>query len=77
MKQKTSITLSSDVLKQIDRLAGSELSRSGAIEAVLRAYFRQKERQRLNQRDLELINAAADSLNAQAADVLEYQSIDD
>lgn len=77
MKQKTSITLSSDVLAQVDRLAGSQLSRSGVIEAVLRAYFREKERKKLNQRDLERINAAADRLNTEAADVLEYQILDD
>jgi hypothetical protein len=32
MKEKTSITLSRDVLKDIDRLAGSKYSRSAVIE---------------------------------------------
>jgi len=77
MKRKTSVTLSPDVLAEVDHLAGSALSRSTVIETVLRAYFREKERKKLNQRDLERINAAADSLNAEAADVLEYQSLDD
>ncbi|MDP9159422.1 MAG: ribbon-helix-helix protein, CopG family [Acidobacteriota bacterium] len=73
MKQKTSITLSDDVLTRIDRLAGSKYSRSELIERVLRKYLQEKTRNELNLRDLELINAAADRLNAEAADVLEYQ----
>ena len=74
MKQKTSITLSSDILARVDDLAGSELSRSALIEQVLRNYFRERARKKVQARDLERINAAADRLNAEAADVLEYQS---
>ena len=33
MKEKTSITLSQEVLKSIDRIAGSKQSRSAFIEA--------------------------------------------
>jgi metal-responsive CopG/Arc/MetJ family transcriptional regulator len=40
MKEKTSITLSSDVLVKVNQLAGSKLSRSAFIEQVLRQYFR-------------------------------------
>jgi len=36
MKEKTSVTLSPEVLTGIDRLAGSKLSRSAFIEKVLR-----------------------------------------
>jgi len=43
------------------------------IERVLRAYFRERARWKIHSRDLERINAAADRLNAEAADVLEYQ----
>ena len=74
MKEKTSVTLSGDVLAAIDRIAGSRHSRSSFIESVLRRYLRERERARLNARDLELINRAADRLNAEAADVLEYQA---
>jgi metal-responsive CopG/Arc/MetJ family transcriptional regulator len=73
MKQKTSITLSSDILARVDDLAGSELSRSALIEQVLRNYFRERARSQVEARDLERINAAADRLNSEAADVLEYQ----
>jgi metal-responsive CopG/Arc/MetJ family transcriptional regulator len=74
MKEKTSITLSGDILTAIDRLAGSKQSRSAFIERVLREFLRERTRAALQARDLERINAAAQRLNAEAADVMEYQS---
>lgn len=74
MKEKTSITLSSDILKRVDHVAGSKVSRSAFIERVLRSYFRRRNRRAQQARDLERINAAADRLNVEAADVLEYQA---
>jgi metal-responsive CopG/Arc/MetJ family transcriptional regulator len=76
MKEKTSITLSTDVLSGIDRLAGSKHSRSAFIEGVLRRYLRERARQAVEARDLEKINTAAERLNSEAADVMEYQSIE-
>jgi metal-responsive CopG/Arc/MetJ family transcriptional regulator len=73
MKEKTSITLSSDLLAKVDHLAGAKVSRSAFIERVLRNYFRERARRKANARDLERINAAADRLNSEAAEVLEYQ----
>lgn len=75
MKIKTSITLSQDLLAAIDRCAGSRTSRSGFIEASLRAHLEQIERARINTRDLETINRQADRLNREAEDVLDYQVI--
>jgi len=77
MKEKTSITLSSEVLAKIDDLAGAKLSRSAFIERVLRIYFRDRARRKIHARDLERINAAADRLNSEAEDVLTYQSMQD
>jgi metal-responsive CopG/Arc/MetJ family transcriptional regulator len=77
MKEKTSITLSSDVLERVDNLAGSKFSRSAVIEHVLRNYFRERARRKTHARDLELINAAADRLNSEAADVMEYQALEE
>ena len=74
MKEKTSITLSKEVLTGIDRVAGSKQSRSAFIEAVLQQYLRQRARAQLEARDLELINRAADELNAEVEDVLRYQA---
>jgi Arc/MetJ family transcription regulator len=77
MKEKTSITLSSDVLAEVDDLAGSKISRSALIEDILRGYFRERSRRKTHARDLERINAAADRLNSEAADVMEYQAFED
>jgi metal-responsive CopG/Arc/MetJ family transcriptional regulator len=74
MKEKTSITLSGDVLAAIDRVAGSKQSRSAFIERVLREFLRERARAAVQARDLERINAAAQRLNAEATDVLEYQA---
>jgi metal-responsive CopG/Arc/MetJ family transcriptional regulator len=77
MKEKTSITLSPDVLAKVDHLAGSKLSRSAFIESVLRIYFRERARKKTHARDLERINSAADRLNSEVEDVLTYQASED
>jgi len=74
MKEKTSITLSGDILTAIDRLAGSKQSRSAFIERVLREFLRERARAAVQARDLERINTAAQRLNAEAAEVMEYQA---
>lgn len=74
MKEKTSITLSKDLLARVDRLAGSKQSRSAFIERVLRKYLQDRRRARIHARDLELLNQAADRLNREADEVLEYQA---
>jgi metal-responsive CopG/Arc/MetJ family transcriptional regulator len=74
MKLKTSITLSSDVLAEVDRCAGSKSSRSSFIEGIIREYFKEKVREAINRRDVELINANIDYLNREALDVLRYQA---
>jgi metal-responsive CopG/Arc/MetJ family transcriptional regulator len=75
MKQKTSITLSKEILTRIDHMAGSKQSRSAFIEAVLAEYLRQQTRAQIEARDLALINKAADELNDEIEDVLRYQQI--
>jgi metal-responsive CopG/Arc/MetJ family transcriptional regulator len=74
MKEKTSVTLSKEVLAGIDRLAGSRQSRSAFIEAVLAQYLRQRARAQIEERDLELINKATDELSPEIEDVLGYQA---
>jgi metal-responsive CopG/Arc/MetJ family transcriptional regulator len=74
MKEKTSVTLSADVLAGIDRLSGSKHSRSAVIERVLRQYLAARARAKADARDLEILNRAADELNAKAEDVLDYQA---
>ena len=77
MKEKTSITLSAEILADVDQLAGRKLSRSAFIESVLRRYIREKRRAQVHAQDLDRINRAADKLNSEAADVLDYQASDD
>lgn len=74
MKTKTSITLSTPLLVKLDRRIGKRGSRSAYIEKVLSDHFRDSVRRKLQMRDRELIDAAADRLNAEAEDVLRYQA---
>jgi metal-responsive CopG/Arc/MetJ family transcriptional regulator len=75
MKVKTSITLSEDVLAAVDQLAGTHQNRSAFIEAAVRAFIADLERQKRNARDLEIINRCEAALNEEALDVLSYQVI--
>jgi metal-responsive CopG/Arc/MetJ family transcriptional regulator len=74
MKEKTSITLSREVLTGIDRIAGSRQSRSAFIEAVLLGYLRDRARAQRDARDIEIINRHAENLNSDAEDGLEHQA---
>ncbi len=73
MKVKTSITLSDEIIKAIDFYIGEYKSRSEFLETAARNFIAQLVRKEAEQRDLEIINRNADSLNAEAADVLTYQ----
>jgi metal-responsive CopG/Arc/MetJ family transcriptional regulator len=74
MKEKTSITLSREVLAGIDRAAGSKQSRSAFIEGILSRYLIEQARAARDAREIELINRHADELNAEVEDVLRYQA---
>ena len=74
MKEKTSITLSHEVLRGIDRIAGSKQSRSAVIENVLREHLRARERAERDARDIAVINRNATRLNRDAEDGLELQA---
>ena len=73
MKVKTSITLSEEILEAIDLHMGEYRSRSEFIETAARTFIAQLARKEAERRDLEIINRHADSLNAEAEDVLTYQ----
>jgi hypothetical protein len=77
MKEKTSVTLSPEVLAGIDRLAGAKHSRSAVIEHVLHKYLREDAKAAAEAPDLILFNDAADQLNMEAAGVLDYQAADE
>ena len=73
---KTSLTLSREVVRGIDRMAGRKRSRSAVVDDVLRGYLLHRARTAANARDAEKINRFADELNAEMQDVLTYQSLD-
>ncbi|HWZ29804.1 MAG TPA: hypothetical protein VNX18_00630 [Bryobacteraceae bacterium] len=72
MRVKTSVTLPKDLLVRIDRV---ERNRSAFVEKASRVYLANLEREQRNARDLQILNANADRLNAEAADVLDYQAL--
>jgi Arc/MetJ-type ribon-helix-helix transcriptional regulator len=73
MKIKTSITLSDEILKAIDLHIGAYRSRSEFLETAARFFIEQLKKKEAEQRDLEIINKNADTLNGEADDVLGYQ----
>ena len=75
MKSKTSITLSEDLLEDIDRRSGQFKNRSDFIETAVRSYIAHITRQEQDEKDLAIINRRTDQLNKEAEDVLSYQVI--
>lgn len=73
MKVKTSITLSEEIIEEVDNLTGESNNRSEFIETALRSYIARKRRDEQNSRDLEIINRRHARLNREAEDVLAFQ----
>jgi predicted transcriptional regulator len=72
MKIKTSITLSPEIMRALDRVAG-RLARSKIIEAALSEYLARRARAARDERDRELLDRNAEALNEEAAEALTYQ----
>ncbi|MEK6682599.1 MAG: ribbon-helix-helix domain-containing protein [Nitrospirota bacterium] len=73
MKIKTSITLSDELIKDIDEVFGRAQNRSKFIENVLRDFIRKQAQKKRDLKDLDILNNKADALNKEAEDVLSYQ----
>lgn len=73
MKVKTSITLSKNLLKEIDLIISKSGNRSLFIEEAIKNYLIHKKRDLRNKNDLDIINRSADELNKEADDILSYQ----
>jgi hypothetical protein len=69
---KTSVTLPRELLDSIDR---ADPNRSAFLERAARAYLARLQKLAREERDKDIIEANADRLNREAADVLEYQSL--
>jgi len=72
-KAKASITLSGNLLKVIDSLAGAA-QRSAWIERAVQSYATRQLKERRRERELELLNKHADALNAEGDDSATYQT---
>ena len=73
LKAKASVTLSGNLLRVIDTLAGAE-QRSAWIERAVRAYAKRELKGRRRDRELELLNRHAKELNAEGNDSAAYQT---
>ena len=73
MKLKTSVTLEEGVVAAVEKAARDGESRSQVIERLLRESLAAGERAAIDGRDRDILNAHADELNDEAADVLGYQ----
>jgi|RhiMethySRZTD1v2_1073278.scaffolds.fasta_scaffold107507_3 metal-responsive CopG/Arc/MetJ family transcriptional regulator len=74
MKQKTSLTLSEDLIAKLDRLAGPDVSRSSFIEKILRDFVEGRAQARRVAREAAAVNRHAATLNAEMKDALSFQA---
>ena len=74
MKAKTSLTLSEDLVKTLDKLAGTKVSRSAFIENILREFVDRRAAARRDAQAVAAINKHAAQLNAEMSDTLSFQS---
>jgi len=70
MKVKTSVSLSAELLAEIDREAGD--GRSAYIEKVLKHHFRLKRREERDQRDAEIYERMALNKDAETEEWAEF-----
>lgn len=74
MRVKTSVTLSGETIRALDKAAGPNSNRSRLIEEAVRDYLARRQRAAREARDLAILNRSADRLNREVRDVLEYQA---
>lgn len=74
MKIKTSITLDSELIKDIDKEYGAKINKSQFIEEAVREYIERRVHRKRDLADLEILNKHAATLNKEAEDVLSFQA---
>jgi hypothetical protein len=72
-KAKASITLSGNLLRVVDTLAGAA-QRSAWIERAVQSYATRQLKEQRRERELALLNRYADALNAEGDDSAAYQA---
>ena len=73
MKVKTSITISKDIIREIDKLSLEYGNRSALIEKALKDFLSAELKRKMDLQDMKIINKHSDKLNKEAEDVLSYQ----
>lgn len=74
MRVKTSVTIDESVLRAIDKATSRNRSRSRIIEEAAREFLARRARAAREARDLAILDKAADALNREMEDVLDYQA---
>ena len=74
MKIKTSITLSQELVNEIDEYSDQFKNRSAFLETAARYFITQLRRAEQDAQDVEIINQWADELNEEVMDALNYQA---
>jgi metal-responsive CopG/Arc/MetJ family transcriptional regulator len=74
MRAKTSVSLTRELLAEIDRVAGRDANRSEFLEKAAWDRIALLKRRRREARDARILNRRARALNSEAFDVLEYQA---
>ncbi len=73
MKVKTSITLSEELIRSIEKLFGKQQNKSEFIEKAVTDYIKNQIKKERDINDLAILNKKSDKLNKEEADVLMYQ----
>ena len=74
MRTKTSVSLTSELLAEIGRVAGRDVNRSEFLEQAAWDRLAMLKRRRREARDVRILGRQARALNVEAIDVLEYQA---
>jgi metal-responsive CopG/Arc/MetJ family transcriptional regulator len=74
MREKTSVSLTKELLLEITRVAGKKVNRSEFLEAAAWDRISLLRRRRREARDQAILDRRSKSLNVEALDVLEYQA---
>lgn len=77
MKSKISLSLSGELLRDLDGMANPGISRSSFIEKVLRDFLEQRSRQERRALETAAINQQAEELNTEMSDALSLQARND
>jgi len=72
-KEKTSVSLSGEIIRAADLVAG-KAQRSAFVEKAVRAYLRRMLRRAHNERDLNAIDSRAEITNRESDELLDLQT---